>query len=421
MWDPLERALNARGIQTIAYDASGTGDSPPRLVPAPDARPRPPGRPPARRARPSPTPTSSACRSAVPSRRSWPSPHPHRVRRLVLASTTCGIGGVPGNPLALSLLATPLRYYSPTFLRLTANVLYGPPRQRRPRSPRHQIAARRARPPTLWGYVGQLVAAAGWTSLPWLHRIHTPTLVLSGRRRRDRAAGQRPHPRPPHPRRRARDRARRRPPAAHGPRRAPGEIGSPASSARTRRLSSRHNRVAEPRRRRPKPDGSDLVGSSHASHRVTDAHVGHLASLPDRRAAADPDGACLDDDRMTLTNREFLDRVEATAELLARHGVRPGDVVATVLTNRIELVSVMFATWRLGAALTPVNPSLDGRRGRVPDPRRRGSRRSSTRTILIWTSATPTASPCRRSPPDRPRTRPRRPPTLCPTPRRWRC
>ena len=25
MWDPLERALNGHGVQTIAYDASGTG------------------------------------------------------------------------------------------------------------------------------------------------------------------------------------------------------------------------------------------------------------------------------------------------------------------------------------------------------------------------------------------------------------
>jgi pimeloyl-ACP methyl ester carboxylesterase len=33
MWDPLEQALNGCGIQTIAYDASGTGDSPARLVP----------------------------------------------------------------------------------------------------------------------------------------------------------------------------------------------------------------------------------------------------------------------------------------------------------------------------------------------------------------------------------------------------
>ena len=33
MWAPLERALNARGVQTIAYDASGMGDSPPARIP----------------------------------------------------------------------------------------------------------------------------------------------------------------------------------------------------------------------------------------------------------------------------------------------------------------------------------------------------------------------------------------------------
>jgi poly(3-hydroxyoctanoate) depolymerase len=33
MWAPLEQELHRRGFQTIAYDASGTGHSPPRLVP----------------------------------------------------------------------------------------------------------------------------------------------------------------------------------------------------------------------------------------------------------------------------------------------------------------------------------------------------------------------------------------------------
>jgi hypothetical protein len=33
MWAPLARELHHRGYQTIAYDASGTGHSPPRLVP----------------------------------------------------------------------------------------------------------------------------------------------------------------------------------------------------------------------------------------------------------------------------------------------------------------------------------------------------------------------------------------------------
>ena len=39
---------------------------------------------------------------------------------------------------------------------------------------------RAARPPSVWGYVNQLAAGAGWTSLPWLHRIRKPVLILSG-------------------------------------------------------------------------------------------------------------------------------------------------------------------------------------------------------------------------------------------------
>jgi poly(3-hydroxyoctanoate) depolymerase len=179
MWEPLQQALNARGVQTIAYDASGTGDSPARIVPR-----RMPGL--ARQAahildalgHPDADVLGVSFGGAVAQELTLA--NPHRVRRLVLASTMCGLGGVPGNPLALSLLATPLRYYSPAFLRLTANVLYGPTAGENGELLRDQINARRARPPSIWGYIGQLVAATGWTSLPWLHRIRTRTLVLTG-------------------------------------------------------------------------------------------------------------------------------------------------------------------------------------------------------------------------------------------------
>jgi poly(3-hydroxyoctanoate) depolymerase len=181
MWDPLERALNGHGIQTIAYDASGTGHSPTRLVPQ-----RMPGL--ARQAahlldvlgHPRADVLGVSFGGAVAQELAVG--NPHRVRRLVLASTMCGLGGVPGNPLALSLLATPLRYYSPAFLRLIAGVLYGPTVTDRQDLLREQIVARRARPPSVWGYGSQLVAGAGWSSLPWLGRIAAPTLVLSGER-----------------------------------------------------------------------------------------------------------------------------------------------------------------------------------------------------------------------------------------------
>jgi poly(3-hydroxyoctanoate) depolymerase len=181
MWDPLERALNDHEIQTIAYDASGTGHSPTRLVPQ-----RMPGL--ARQAahlldtlgHPHADVLGVSFGGAVAQELTVT--NPHRVRRLVLASTMCGLGGVPGNPLAVSLLATPLRYYSPAFLRVVAGVLYGPTVTPQEDLLREQINARRARPPTLWGYASQLVAGAGWTSLPWLGRIAAPTLVLSGDR-----------------------------------------------------------------------------------------------------------------------------------------------------------------------------------------------------------------------------------------------
>jgi pimeloyl-ACP methyl ester carboxylesterase len=93
--------------------------------------------------------------------------NPHRVRRLVLASTMCGLGGVPGNTFALSLLATPLRYYSPTFLRLTANVIYGPRAPtRRPLRTRSTLPC----PAPDLGLRRPAGGRVGWTSLPWLHR-----------------------------------------------------------------------------------------------------------------------------------------------------------------------------------------------------------------------------------------------------------
>jgi pimeloyl-ACP methyl ester carboxylesterase len=179
MWEPLERELNARGVQTIAYDASGTGESPPRLVPV-----RMPGL--ARQAahlldalgHPQADVLGVSFGGGVAQELALA--NPHRVRRLVLASTMCGLGGLPGNPLSLSLMATPLRYYSPAFFRLTADLLYGPITGAEGDFLRDQVNARRARPPTVWGYVGQLAAAAGWTSLPWLHRLRMPTLVLAG-------------------------------------------------------------------------------------------------------------------------------------------------------------------------------------------------------------------------------------------------
>jgi len=84
----------------------------------------------------------------------------------------------------------------------------------------------------------------------------------------------------------------------------------------------------------------------------------HSALIPDRRAQDDPAGRCLDGPGVRLDNAAFAERVRAASVRLAAHGVGRGDVVAAMLPNRIELVVLLFAAWRLGATLTPINPAL---------------------------------------------------------------
>ena len=71
----------------------------------------------------------------------------------------------------------------------------------------------------------------------------------------------------------------------------------------------------------------------------------------DRRAAV-----AVRDDRTELTYRQLDDWTRAVAGQLAGSGLGRGDVVAIVLPNRVELLVVMLAAWRLGAVATPVNP-----------------------------------------------------------------
>ncbi|MFD3499489.1 class I adenylate-forming enzyme family protein [Streptomyces sp. NPDC058678] len=84
----------------------------------------------------------------------------------------------------------------------------------------------------------------------------------------------------------------------------------------------------------------------------------NFASLPDRRAELDPHGAAVCDGHQSLTNSQLLSRVRMAARQLQDLGIGPGDVVALQLTNRVEFVILLFAAWRLGATITPVNPSM---------------------------------------------------------------
>lgn len=82
----------------------------------------------------------------------------------------------------------------------------------------------------------------------------------------------------------------------------------------------------------------------------------HPSEIPFSRET--PDGPAVTDIHRELTTAQFADEVDRVAGGLAGMAVEAGDVVATMLPNRSELVVVLFAAWRLGAAVTPINPAL---------------------------------------------------------------
>jgi poly(3-hydroxyoctanoate) depolymerase len=105
---------------------------------------------------------------------------PDRVRALVLAATTPGVGGQPPSPWVLALMNSPARYYSRTYLRLTAPLLFGSSPGAAADSPHGR--ARLHRPPSIVGYTQQLYAVSGWSSRWWLRQVNHPTLVIGARR-----------------------------------------------------------------------------------------------------------------------------------------------------------------------------------------------------------------------------------------------
>ena len=103
--------------------------------------------------------------------------YPKRTRRLVLVATTAGMLMVPGNPAALTKMANPRRYVDPKFMNEHFMTLYGG-MTRRPGSKSEHIG--RLKPPSPRGYLYQLVAMLGWTSLPALPFLAKETLVMMG-------------------------------------------------------------------------------------------------------------------------------------------------------------------------------------------------------------------------------------------------
>lgn len=106
--------------------------------------------------------------------------NPRHCRRLVLVSTGTGMLMVPGRYSVLSKMLTPRRYRDPEYARTVAAELYGGRIRERPGDVRHLLSDQ-SRIGSRTGYLLQLLAGVGWTSLPALPLIRQPTLVLAGR------------------------------------------------------------------------------------------------------------------------------------------------------------------------------------------------------------------------------------------------
>jgi poly(3-hydroxyoctanoate) depolymerase len=177
MWDPLLHHFDSHRI--IAFDPPGAGDSSVPMMPVPVAR------------------LSELCAAVLTDRgvewadvigysyggaiaQQFAHDFPARIRRLVLAATTCGVGGTPGDPWAMTVLATPVRYYSKAYFERTAAQTFGGRTGRNARVRQQIMESRHRHPPSMLGYAMQIAGAIGWSSLSFLHEIPHETLVVSG-------------------------------------------------------------------------------------------------------------------------------------------------------------------------------------------------------------------------------------------------
>jgi len=182
MWGPAERVL-ARRSRTIAFDAPGMGRSRKSPVPLP-----------------LPTVAKVLCRLldalgyprvdvvgySLGGAMAQQFAHscPDRIRRLALVGTSCGWGGAPPDATSLAMIATPLRYLSPTVYKATSHLLDGGDRFRDPELKRAQARARNSHPPSVIAYAQQFLQGTTWSSLHWSWSLKMPTLVVAGERDR---------------------------------------------------------------------------------------------------------------------------------------------------------------------------------------------------------------------------------------------
>ena len=105
--------------------------------------------------------------------------NPYRCRRLILVSTGTGSLMVPGKPSVLAKMLTPRRFLDHHYAATIAPEIYGGSARSQPMMIK-QVFDRQLMAGSRVGYLHQLIAGAGWTSLFMLPLIRQPTLIVAG-------------------------------------------------------------------------------------------------------------------------------------------------------------------------------------------------------------------------------------------------
>ena len=98
-----------------------------------------------------------------------------RVGRLILCATTAGMTMIPGKPASLSKMMDARRYTDPNFMRDNFATLYGDAADEAAGGHIDNLMS-----PDPKGYIYQLLAFLGWTSLPFIRFMRMPALIIMG-------------------------------------------------------------------------------------------------------------------------------------------------------------------------------------------------------------------------------------------------
>lgn len=101
--------------------------------------------------------------------------NPRRCRRLVLVATATGWTMLPARPRVLLHMATARRHQDIEHARAIAGEIYGGRLRTHP-----ELVGELGGGTSGRGYLYQLAAGLGWTSLPFLPLLRRPTLILAG-------------------------------------------------------------------------------------------------------------------------------------------------------------------------------------------------------------------------------------------------